>query len=309
MVSSKVIKEEGVVGTIFIPDTTDPRPAVIVLTGSNGGTNELAAKAFAEKGYVSLALAYFRADGVPDHLENIPLEYFLNAIQWLKRQPQVHSSKVHLYGASRGGELVLLLGSIFPSEISSIIAISPFCVTNGGVPDANMPAWTLKGKPLPIAPYPEEELVLKQLETQNAISFSILWLDVMKDTETFNNALIKVENIQCPILLISGKDDKMCPAYIYADLIMKRLDKFNSKIRKTHLCYENTGHIISTPSAPVITGALQAPYEYLGHKNFSREKISQQPSTRLFYEVGGTPEAQAAACRDSWEKILNFLSQ
>ena len=95
----KVAEDDGVVGKIFFPDTSESRSAVIVFTGSNGGINELAARLFAEKGYVTFALAYFRYDGLPKNLENIYLEYFLNSIQWLKAQPQVKPNKIHLYGA------------------------------------------------------------------------------------------------------------------------------------------------------------------------------------------------------------------
>lgn len=305
-VFSRVMQEDGIVGKIFCPETTEARPAVIVLTGSNGGINEAAAKAFAQEGYVGLALAYFRAKGVPDDLENIPLEYFLHAIHWLKCQPQVLSEKIHLYGGSRGGELVLLLGSVYPNEIQSIVAVAPFSVTNGGVPNANAPAWTLQGDPLPIAPYPDEIDVLKQLETRGAISFTPLWLHAMEgDMNRFNDCKIRVENINCPILLISGRDDKMCPSWLYGAQIMERLDRFGSKISRTHLCYEGAGHLITNPNFPVTTEALQLPYEYLGHKTINAS-ASGQP--KRYYEIGGTPEKQAFACSESWKKIIGFLS-
>jgi hypothetical protein len=35
----------------------------------------------------------------------------------------------------------------------------------------------------------------------------------------------------------------------------------------------------------------------------------QHPLTKAFYEVGGEPEAQAAANKDSWEKLLQFFSR
>ena len=33
------------------------------------------------------------------------------------------------------------------------------------------------------------------------------------------------------------------------------------------------------------------------------------PVTKAFYEVGGEPEAQAEANKDSWEKLLQFFSR
>jgi len=84
MVNMRVIRKNGVVAKLFLPDTSEPCPAIIVLHGSCGGFYEMAARIFAQEGYVALALAYFNADGVPNNLENIPLEYFLNAIKWLR---------------------------------------------------------------------------------------------------------------------------------------------------------------------------------------------------------------------------------
>jgi dienelactone hydrolase len=304
--TSRVVQEQGVVGKIFYPFTSESRPAVIVLTGSNGGMNEAAAKAFAADGYVALALAYFRSEGVPKNLDNIPLEYFLHAIRWLKVQSGVLAQKICLYGTSRGGELVLLLGSVYPNEVQAIIAVVPFCVTNGGVPDASVPAWTLQGKPFPIAPFPEERDVLKQLEKQNAIHFTSLWLEEMqKDGDAFNNCMIRVENIKCNLLLISGSDDRMCPSWVYSNLVMERLERYGSTISKTHLCYEGAGHLITNPNYPVTTGDLQLPYEYVGHK-INGEDVLDRP--KRYYAVGGTPEKQAFACKDSWEKILDFLA-
>lgn len=249
-VISDNINDNSLAGKLFFSDSAEQRPAVIVLRGSNGGINELAAQSFAEEGFVALALAYFQYSGVPENLENIPLEYFLRAIQWLRSQPNVQG-EVRLYGASRGGELVLLLGSLFPEEIASIAAIVPSCVTYGGVPHAKKPAWTLDEKPFPVAPFPIEG-VIKQLAEQQTLSYAPLFLRAMqKNPEGFDEASIKVENIRCPLLLISGKDDRMWPSWLYADLVMERLNRYDSSISRTHLCYPDVGHMITNPAAPL----------------------------------------------------------
>lgn len=286
------IKENGIIGKLFLPKTSEPRPAVIVLSGSDGGFYEPAAKAFAKEGYVALALAYFNADGLPTILEDIPLEYLLNGISWLKAQPQVKSKQINLYGISRGGELALLLASTFPDEINAVIAVVPSCVTYGGVPNDMLPAWTLNGKPLPIAPAPTTEDEYKQLETQKSVNLTKLFLEKMENNrKTFSEAMIKVENIKCPILLISGKDDQMWPSSLYGNLIIQRLNEFDSPIFKEHLSYDRAGHLILHAHAPIMT----EPFKH--------------PVTNLKYEVGGNPEEQAKANRDSWGKILQFLAR
>ncbi|MFA6409057.1 MAG: alpha/beta fold hydrolase [Gammaproteobacteria bacterium] len=287
------IKEHGIIAKLFLPEANEPRPAVIILGGSGGGFDEPIARLFARQGYVALALAYFNADGLPKYLENIPLEYFLNAIRWLKNQLCVKSKQVHLYGISRGGELAILLASIFPEEITSVVAVVPSCVTYGGVPHVKKPAWTLNKKPLPIAPSPEVEDEREQQRTYNSVNLTQLFLEKMKkNAEKFETAMIKVENIKCPLLIVSGKDDRMWPSWLYGEKIMQRLETTHSKIFREHLCYENVGHVILPSSrAPVITEA------------------GKHPVTGLCYEVGGDPVAQAKANQDSWEKIIQFFTR
>ena len=150
---------------------------MIVLSGSTGGFYESVAHVLASEGYVALALAYFNADGLPKNLENVSLEYFLNAIRWLKVHSKVRSKHIHLYGVSRGGELAVLLASTFPEEITSTVAVVPSCVTYGGVPNVTKPSWTFKNEPLPMAPSPERNDELKQLKTHKSVILTQLFLE------------------------------------------------------------------------------------------------------------------------------------
>ena len=115
-------------------------PAVVVFGGSNGGVGlDALARAFASYGYTALALAYFKAPGLPRELRGIPLEYFAKAIRFARSQPGV--SRVAVAGASRGGEAALLLGATYPRLISGVIALVPHYQVNFG--------WTLDGKQIP----------------------------------------------------------------------------------------------------------------------------------------------------------------
>ena len=115
-------------------------PGVVTFGGSNGGlrTGPLA-HAFAAYGYPALALAYFKAPGLPKRLDNIPLEYFKRAVEFVRRQPGV--DRVVLTGSSRGGEAALLIGSTYPRLVQGVVAIVPHYQANYG--------WSLHGKPVP----------------------------------------------------------------------------------------------------------------------------------------------------------------
>jgi hypothetical protein len=83
------LKEDGLVGTAFLPAGAGPFPTVLVIGGSQGGQwfSGQTAALLAGHGYASLALSYFAAEGLPEHLVEIHLEYFARALTWLRAQP------------------------------------------------------------------------------------------------------------------------------------------------------------------------------------------------------------------------------
>ena len=89
----------------------------------------------------------------PDHLIEIPLEYFEKALTWLRDHEAVAGNPIALSGVSRGGELVLLLGSTYPELIDAIIAWVPSAVMWAGIGPGNSaigsPSWSLNGESLP----------------------------------------------------------------------------------------------------------------------------------------------------------------
>jgi dienelactone hydrolase len=141
------VASDGFVGMYFAPPTSSkPAPAVLVIGGSGGGYTPYPAILLASHGYPSLSLGYFKAKGLPQTLQNIPLEYFAKALRWLAAQPGVDPKRVVILGASRGGEAALLLGTTYPDLVHGVLAASPSDHVLGGLPDGF--AWTLNGEPV-----------------------------------------------------------------------------------------------------------------------------------------------------------------
>jgi dienelactone hydrolase len=129
------VARDGLYGDWFTPAHSKRRgPAVVVIGGSNGGLRATPrfARSFAAAGYPALALAYFKEPGLPKTLEDIPLEYFADAIRWVAKQPGVDRNKIVLEGMSRGGEGVLLIASTFPNLVHGVVALVPDYQTNYG---------------------------------------------------------------------------------------------------------------------------------------------------------------------------------
>jgi len=106
---------------------------VIVLGGLDGGLQEGSAAALASEGFVALALGYFGPQPLFSEPIEIPLEYFAEALDWLKNQPFVTPNRVAVIGVSKGGELALLLGSTYPGDIKVVVGFAPSAVTWRGV--------------------------------------------------------------------------------------------------------------------------------------------------------------------------------
>ena len=154
-VTRREVREEGLVGTLFLPAGPGPHPAVMILNGSGGGINEPRAALYASHGYAAFALGYFKAPGLSDYISTTRLEYFETALAWLHRTLKPLHGFVALSGQSRGGELVLLLGTLFPASVSAVIGYVPgavvHCAQNACDPALGRegPAWIFRGQPLP----------------------------------------------------------------------------------------------------------------------------------------------------------------
>lgn len=105
-------------GILFRPETTDPRPAIVVIHGwQPAGTNgaELVAgraRRYADEGYVALALAMrgWPPSGGGDDCGLRQPDDVVSAVAWLRQQPGVMGGRVGLVGFSQGGQVALLAG-------------------------------------------------------------------------------------------------------------------------------------------------------------------------------------------------------
>jgi dienelactone hydrolase len=97
-------------------------------------------------------------------------------------------------------------------------------------------------------------------------------------------ALIPVERIAGPILLVAGADDSRWPAVEVADTIIERL--------ATH----RFAHGVSLHS-----------YGNAGHRLFGPPMDRSDPLAMQLSELGGSLEGNVTARKDSWRKTMNFL--
>ena len=283
------VRERGLVGVAYYPPGAGPHPAMIVLPGSQGGLPGPGAHAggLASRSYVVLALAYFNAQGLPPLLQNIPLEYFATAVDWLKSQPSVDPARIGVLGTSRGGELALLLGATYPSAFRVVVANVPSNVVWPGLgDDSDVAAWTLNGKPV-------SGMRSRFTSADLALSSRERFLKRLQDTAAVARAEIPIERIDAPVLMFSAKDDQLWPSDIFAARAVERLRANHFKHPVEHYSYEQAGHQLTRPFMP--TSDVR--------------QVRIHPISKRSIMFGGTPEGQARANEDSWQKLLGFLDK
>lgn len=298
-VTRQTINTEGVLGTLFLPSGNGPYPTVIVFSGGGGGIDEHWGAILASHGYAALSLAYFNAPGLPRGLVNIPLEYFENAIRWMRDQPWLRDHFLAVWGPSRGGELALLLGATFP-DINAVMAWVPSGVVFWALGQSEpgdtrlRAAWTYRGKPLPFLQEnnPFADAAPAESAPGDPVAWAPTYLEHLKDADAVKRASIPVEKIQGPVLLVSGTDDKMWPSSALADIAVRRLEAHGFAFPFHHLRYDGAGHTIKVPYGP-----LTVRVSGLGVEGFSGK----------LYRQGGTAKADAEAGADAWRRQLTFL--
>lgn len=286
------VRDDGLFGTLFVPAGDGPFPTIVLLSGSGGGLSEPQAALYAAHGYGALALAYFKAGHLPENLIRIPLEYFERAISWLEARPDVDSDRLAVGGASRGGELSLLLASRYP-QFKAVVSNVPSAIVYGGVgataEDYLKPAWTHGGEPVPF--FTSRRGRVDDFAPEPGVPFALtpLFLRGLEEEELVREVAIPVERINGPVLLISGKGDAMWPSTLYSEMVMSRLAEHGHPYPDQHLAYEGAGHIIGQPWVPTTVFA------------------SSHPLAKTLYAYGGTAKGSADARADAWPKILAFL--
>jgi dienelactone hydrolase len=243
----------------------------------------------------SLALAYFRAEHLPESLVEIPLEYFEGAIRWLRAQPAVGTRPLGVMGGSRGGELALLLGATF-SDFRAVVGNVPSGIVHAGIAGGARethprPAWTYRGQPVPFLSPRNAGQMASAPVTSAPLPLAPIFLRAMQDRAAVEAATIPVERINGPVLLISGQDDQMWPSPALAEIAMKRLAERRFRFPYAHLLYPGAGHVIGQPGMP------------------STVTASLHPLAGRWLAYGGNPKDNAAAAADSWPKIIAFFRE
>lgn len=289
---------EGLHGAFFTPASGVESPGVVVLHGTDAHSREEMASLLASRGFAALALKYIREEGLPDEMIEVPLEFVGKAVDWLSSRPEVAGRPVGLLGTSRGGELALLVSTLFP-KVKAVVSFSGSGVAFEGLhadpreKDVKS-AWSFEGKPVPY---------LKRVDsasfTAKAIwagvrskSFSTLqtYVKALEDKAALEAATIPVEESDAAVLMFAGDQDKVWPSVELSRIAIERLGSKGSSNPHELVVFKGAGHGQGIPNRPTMVGETKA---------FSGSKLA----------FGGSAAANAHSDSEAWKRTVSFFKE
>ena len=245
------IKSDGFHGELFRPGQDRyPGKALICFSGSDGKfeLSRMLAQVFQAHGLTALALAYVMEEGLPEQFYHVPIDPLEAAA---RRLHDMGCEKVGLWGISKGAELALTAGSLLPGLVNAVAAVAPMNTVCQGFSMKNgitiMPGgtWTFHGGEVPYSGFgmdrfPLGQVLRKSLKARELTMYD-LYIPLVESPNP--DAVIRVERITGPVLLISSKMDTMWPSGPAAEQIMKRLRQHDFPYFYQHLSYDYGGHL------------------------------------------------------------------
>ncbi|CAM5121894.1 unnamed protein product [Eretmochelys imbricata] len=270
------VREGRLKATLFLPPGSGSFPGLIDLYGSGGGLVEYRASLLASRGFVTLALAYLAFEDIPAFPDILELDYFGEAVEFLRKQQQVKGTGIGVLGLSKGADLALSLATFLPG-IQAAVSISG-CGVNSFIP--------LRVNGFTIPPHPYDLGRMKTVGDSGIIDFSEV-LDDPRDPATWA-CRIPVEKSPAKLLFLSAQDDRNWKSELYCREVVHCLRQCGRDVE--FYCYPGAGHLLEPPYLPLCQASI--------HK-----------LTGGYVLWGGQWREHARAQDDAWHRIQVFFQQ
>lgn len=239
------VDDNALVANLYLPKSKNKLPVVIAFGGSEGGlvTGDATGKMIAPHGLAVLGLAYFKEAGLSQTLDQIPMEYFTQAVDYLAGHPLIDASRIGVVAGSRGTEAAFLLATM-DKRIKSVVVTTPSKVAWYGltVPKS---AWTYNG----------ESVSALALALDSNAKLLDRFTTALENHQKVKESLFHFEKINGPLLMISAENDQVWPSYQMSADIQRYLEEKAFKHPVIHNSYK-TGHGFSQEVVPVIKQSI-----------------------------------------------------
>jgi pimeloyl-ACP methyl ester carboxylesterase len=282
------LRETDLVGTFRTPEGRGPFPGILALGGSDGGTPEYFLNLCVTEGFACLALAYWGTSDTQSTMVEIPLERVERGLRWLLNRNDVitENGRAAVVGASRGGELALLMSATFPDLVGPVVAYTPSSVVWVGLdftqpPGAARSSWSYRRQPLAYLSFPAN---VAPAHSERGLSMLPLSEAALDDQDGVERAAIAIERAHGPLLLVSGGDDRVWAAGRMCRMIVDRMSRHGRARDVKHLHYPQAGHML---------------FPYV------------RPSDAMFpaypLDLGGTAADNLAAHMAAWAQVVDHM--
>ncbi|XP_040015961.2 acyl-coenzyme A thioesterase 2, mitochondrial [Gasterosteus aculeatus] len=268
------VQEGRIRGVLFVPPGKGPFPGIVDLHTFGGRLTEPRASLLASKGFVVLALAYIGYMDLPRNPQKLDLEYFEEAVTFLRKQTEVKGPGIGIISISHSGCVALAMSS-FLSGISATVCING-CSANVVIPvhykDAILP---------PLQP------IMKNIKVTDSGVLDVR--DALPDPYLEKNraSLIPIERASCRFLLAASEDDRNWNSVLFAEGAAATL-RSHGKEHFEVATYPKAGHFLEVPHTPHCASGF--------HGAVGSEVV-----------FGGEPKAHAEAQQDLWERVQEFF--
>ncbi|XP_041805400.1 acyl-coenzyme A thioesterase 1-like [Chelmon rostratus] len=269
------VKEGNIRGVLFTPPGGGPFPAVLNLYTFGGGLSEKRASLLASRGFVVLTVALYGHDDMPKNIKVVQLDYFEEAIEFLRRQDQVGNNRVGVISLSKSGDLALSVASFLPG-VGATVWI------NGCCSNTALPLYYKWSQILPALMFDFTQII--PTESGAFIGNNVLYNPL---TEENKGSLIPIEQAKGRFLFVASEDDLNWDSKAYMDVMVERL-KRHGKENFESVCYPGAGHYLEPPYGPYCPSSFHG--------------IVGKPVL-----WGGEPRSHAAAEVHMWKKIQEFF--
>jgi dienelactone hydrolase len=258
------VAEAGVVGRAFLPAGGGaPGPAAVVVGGSEGGVDSMSplAAALASRGVPALVVGLFGAPGLPEALDEVPLEPLAAGAAWLASHTSLDPARLAAVGLSRGAEAVLAAAARLDGfSPSVVVGLSPGSTVWEALDAEGMgtgrSSWTVGGTALPFASVDDVAITRDLLHQapRRALHRDLPQLMHLRAayvgglaTAAAQAAAIPSEQIAGRLVLHAGGDDALWPADQMARALLdRRTDRTDDELT----VHPGAGHLLRWPVVP-----------------------------------------------------------
>ena len=245
------MKEHGFVGHLAEPDGGSDRAVIVIMGGEQSILPGIKfAERFADYGITGLAVSLFGAEGLPDAPNQIPLDMFIPAVEYLRGKKG--AEHISVYGQSMGSIFAVLVAQ-YIGGMDNLIMVSPTHVPFEGTTKdkksmTGRSVATFKSEDIPFVRADFSRIKAAKYYKHQDAEYKVMgmWIayhDAYADMVEIKKAMLHVEKTGSRVLLIAGHEDEAWPAEYSVREIEKNLKeaRYNKDVKV--IVYSHGSHL------------------------------------------------------------------